>query len=125
VRHAAAPRASPPADAAAGFDKFNLKYNPIGESRLREVFLKTDNYMEGRYLAELTKGALASPARLTLGRGHERSEPEQVPDGRVAHLHLRALAGRVGQARQMGRECGSSSSWYCSRDIMPLELRVR
>lgn len=37
------------------FDKFNLKYNPIGESRLREIFLKTDNYIYGRYLAELTK----------------------------------------------------------------------
>jgi AMP deaminase len=38
------------------FDKFNLKYNPIGESRLREIFLKTDNYIEGRYLAEITRG---------------------------------------------------------------------
>jgi AMP deaminase len=37
------------------FDKFNLKYNPIGESRLREIFLKTDNFIEGRYLAELSK----------------------------------------------------------------------
>ncbi|GAA6048249.1 hypothetical protein JCM3770_006503 [Rhodotorula araucariae] len=37
------------------FDKFNLKYNPLGESRLREIFLKTDNYVEGRYLAEITK----------------------------------------------------------------------
>ncbi|KAF8215012.1 hypothetical protein K438DRAFT_1800601 [Mycena galopus ATCC 62051] len=37
------------------FDKFNLKYNPIGESRLREIFLKTDNYIKGRYLAELTR----------------------------------------------------------------------
>jgi AMP deaminase len=37
------------------FDKFNLKYNPVGESRLREIFLKTDNYIKGRYLAELTK----------------------------------------------------------------------
>ncbi|KAH9979954.1 AMP deaminase [Lactifluus volemus] len=37
------------------FDKFNLKYNPIGESRLREIFLKTDNYIKGQYLAELTK----------------------------------------------------------------------
>ncbi|XP_049850266.1 AMP deaminase-like isoform X2 [Schistocerca gregaria] len=35
------------------FDKFNLKYNPIGESCLRELFLKTDNYINGRYLAEL------------------------------------------------------------------------
>ncbi|KAI9255489.1 hypothetical protein BY458DRAFT_535519 [Sporodiniella umbellata] len=37
------------------FDKFNLKYNPIGESRLREIFMKTDNYIEGRYLAEITR----------------------------------------------------------------------
>ena len=40
------------------FDKFNLKYNPIGESRLREIFLKTDNYIKGTYLAELTLGEL-------------------------------------------------------------------
>ncbi|RIB14230.1 hypothetical protein C2G38_2248372 [Gigaspora rosea] len=41
------------------FDKFNLKYNPIGESRLREIFLKTDNYIEGRYFAELTKEVIS------------------------------------------------------------------
>ncbi|KAF8443038.1 hypothetical protein L210DRAFT_3643926 [Boletus edulis BED1] len=37
------------------FDKFNLKYNPIGESRLREIFLKIDNRIDGRYFAELTQ----------------------------------------------------------------------
>ncbi|KAI9562378.1 AMP deamise 2 [Daphnia sinensis] len=37
------------------FDKFNAKYNPIGESRLREVFLKTDNYVGGKYFAEIIK----------------------------------------------------------------------
>ncbi len=37
------------------FDKFNLKYNPAGQSRLREIFLKTDNLIEGKYLAELTR----------------------------------------------------------------------
>src|SRR3954465_10347865 len=37
------------------FDKFNLKYNPIGESRLRTIFLKTDNFINGRYLAEITR----------------------------------------------------------------------
>lgn len=41
------------------FDKFNLKYNPIGESRLREIFLKTDNFINGRYLAEITKEVIA------------------------------------------------------------------
>lgn len=42
-------------DAFHRFDKFNLKYNPVGESRLREIFLKTDNYLKGRYLAEITR----------------------------------------------------------------------
>lgn len=37
------------------FDKFNLKYNPIGESRLREIFLKTDNFINGKFLAEITQ----------------------------------------------------------------------
>lgn len=37
------------------FDKFNLKYNPIGESRLRTVFLKTDNDISGKYLADITR----------------------------------------------------------------------
>eukprot|EP01119_Soliformovum_irregulare_P020318 TRINITY_DN6554_c0_g1_i2.p1 TRINITY_DN6554_c0_g1~~TRINITY_DN6554_c0_g1_i2.p1 ORF type:complete len:759 (-),score=193.06 TRINITY_DN6554_c0_g1_i2:147-2399(-) len=36
------------------FDKFNLKYNPCGQSRLREIFLKTDNKIKGQYLAKLT-----------------------------------------------------------------------
>ena len=37
------------------FDKFNTKYNPIGESRLREIFMKTDNDFGGRYFAEMIK----------------------------------------------------------------------
>lgn len=34
------------------FDRFNLKYNPAGQSRLREIFLKTDNLIAGQYLAQ-------------------------------------------------------------------------
>uniref|UniRef100_A0A2N9EBX0 AMP deaminase n=1 Tax=Fagus sylvatica TaxID=28930 RepID=A0A2N9EBX0_FAGSY len=41
------------------FDKFNLKYNPFGQSRLREIFLKQDNLIQGRFLAEVTKQVLA------------------------------------------------------------------
>lgn len=37
------------------FDRFNLKYNPCGQSRLREIFLKTENHIKGRYLAEITQ----------------------------------------------------------------------
>lgn len=37
------------------FDKFNAKYNPIGESRLREIFIKTDNYIGGKYFGQVLK----------------------------------------------------------------------
>ncbi|KAI9909297.1 hypothetical protein PsorP6_014897 [Peronosclerospora sorghi] len=41
------------------FDRFNLKYNPAGQSRLREIFLKTDNLIAGSYLAEITKEVIS------------------------------------------------------------------
>lgn len=41
------------------FDKFNLKYNPVGQSRLRDIFLKTDNFIKGRYLAEITREVIS------------------------------------------------------------------
>ncbi|XP_059648905.1 probable AMP deaminase [Cornus florida] len=41
------------------FDKFNLKYNPCGQSRLREIFLKQDNLIQGRFLGEVTKQVLS------------------------------------------------------------------
>ncbi|VDN10354.1 unnamed protein product [Dibothriocephalus latus] len=37
------------------FDKFNAKYNPIGQSQLREVFLKTDNFNKGAFFAHVLK----------------------------------------------------------------------
>ena len=41
------------------FDRFNLKYNPAGKSKLREIFLKTDNVIGGRYLAEITREVIS------------------------------------------------------------------
>jgi AMP deaminase len=41
------------------FDKFNLKYNPIGQSRLRDIFMKTDNFIQGRYLADITREVIS------------------------------------------------------------------
>ncbi|KAG7519082.1 hypothetical protein JOB18_000842 [Solea senegalensis] len=41
------------------FDKFNAKYNPIGESILREIFIKTDNYIEGKYFGHIVKEVMA------------------------------------------------------------------
>ncbi|KAM8861739.1 AMP deaminase 3b isoform 1-T1 [Synchiropus picturatus] len=37
------------------FDKFNSKYNPVGASELREIYLKTDNFIKGEYFARLIK----------------------------------------------------------------------
>lgn len=37
------------------FDKFNSKYNPVGASELREIYLKADNYITGEYFARLIK----------------------------------------------------------------------
>ncbi|KAM4619231.1 AMP deaminase 3b [Polymixia lowei] len=37
------------------FDKFNSKYNPVGASELREIYLKTDNYIKGDYFARIVK----------------------------------------------------------------------
>jgi AMP deaminase len=37
------------------FEKFNKKYNLAGNSRLRETFLKTDAYIEGKYFGSIIK----------------------------------------------------------------------
>lgn len=41
------------------FDKFNAKYNPIGESVLREIFIKTDNKISGKYFAHIIKEVMS------------------------------------------------------------------
>jgi len=40
------------------FDKFNLKYNPCGQSRLREIFLKQDNLIQGKNILGVTVPSL-------------------------------------------------------------------
>ncbi|XP_069479759.1 AMP deaminase 3 isoform X2 [Ambystoma mexicanum] len=37
------------------FDKFNSKYNPVGASELRDLYLKTENYLNGEYFARIVK----------------------------------------------------------------------
>jgi hypothetical protein len=111
------------------FDKFNLKYNPIGESRLREIFHKTDNYIKGRYLAELTKGnhvvwcsllwslncqSLEVMTDLEQGKYQVRTliflfcatlnGAYRTVELRVAFEHLRKEARRVGQACAVGHK---------------------
>ncbi|KAL1021123.1 hypothetical protein UPYG_G00009100 [Umbra pygmaea] len=37
------------------FDKFNAKYNPVGASELRDLYMKTENHIEGEYFARIIK----------------------------------------------------------------------
>ena len=37
------------------FDNFNAKYNPMGVGLLREIYIKTNNFINGRYFAEIIK----------------------------------------------------------------------
>ena len=37
------------------FDNFNAKYNPMGVGLLREIYIKTDNYIDGLYFAQIIK----------------------------------------------------------------------
>jgi AMP deaminase len=37
------------------FDRFNKKYNLMGQPLLREIFIKTENFIGGRFMAEITQ----------------------------------------------------------------------
>ncbi|KAM4582897.1 AMP deaminase 2 isoform 2-T3 [Fundulus diaphanus] len=75
------------------FDKFNSKYNPIGESILREIFIKTDNYVEGKYFAHIVKEVMYdleeskyqnSELRLSI-YGRSRDEWDKLAEWAVKH----------------------------------------
>eukprot|EP00484_Ammonia_sp_Unknown_P010444 CAMPEP_0197076868 /NCGR_PEP_ID=MMETSP1384-20130603/212326_1 /TAXON_ID=29189 /ORGANISM="Ammonia sp." /LENGTH=1122 /DNA_ID=CAMNT_0042515727 /DNA_START=113 /DNA_END=3482 /DNA_ORIENTATION=+ len=63
------------------FDKFNTKYNPIGEKTLKDVFIKVDNAIDGEYSAQLTKEVFQqleatkyqyAELRISIGGKHRR-----------------------------------------------------
>ncbi|XP_074525718.1 AMP deaminase 2 isoform X2 [Halichoeres trimaculatus] len=75
------------------FDKFNAKYNPIGESILREIFIKTDNHVEGKYFAHIIKEVMSdleeskyqnSELRLSI-YGRSRDEWDKLAQWAVKH----------------------------------------
>lgn len=45
------------------FDEFNSRYSPMGVAALRSLFLKTDNFMGGRYFAELIRDTFEQQAK--------------------------------------------------------------
>ncbi|XP_034623672.1 AMP deaminase 2 isoform X2 [Trachemys scripta elegans] len=75
------------------FDKFNTKYNPIGESILREIFIKTDNQVSGKYFAHIIKEVMSdleeskyqnAELRLSI-YGRSRDEWDKLAKWAVSH----------------------------------------
>ncbi|XP_053083228.1 AMP deaminase 2 isoform X5 [Pangasianodon hypophthalmus] len=75
------------------FDKFNSKYNPIGESILREIFIKTDNHIQGKYFAHIVKEVMSdleeskyqnAELRLSI-YGRSRDEWDKLAEWAVTH----------------------------------------
>ncbi|VDN60476.1 unnamed protein product [Dracunculus medinensis] len=75
------------------FDKFNTKYNPVGESILREIFIKTDNYVKGKYFAEVLKEVVSdledskyqhAEPRLSI-YGHKKGEWDDLAIWAISH----------------------------------------
>ncbi|CAJ0968343.1 unnamed protein product, partial [Ranitomeya imitator] len=75
------------------FDKFNAKYNPIGESVLREIFIKTDNKVSGKYFAHIIKEVMSdleeskyqnAELRLSI-YGRSRKEWDSLAHWAVSH----------------------------------------
>ncbi|KAJ6871804.1 hypothetical protein NC652_037226 [Populus alba x Populus x berolinensis] len=65
-------------------NKFNLKYNPFCQSRLREIFLKQDNLIQGRFLEELTKQMVEY--RISI-YGRKQSEWDQIASWILPRLY--------------------------------------
>lgn len=83
------------------FDKFNLKYNPCGESRLREIFLKFDNLIEGRFLAEITRELMSD-----------------LSESKYQHAEYRvSIYGRK------PTEWGTLAKWACTYDLFHDNVR--
>ncbi|GFS38292.1 AMP deaminase 2 [Nephila pilipes] len=75
------------------FDKFNAKYNPVGESSLREIYLKTDNYVRGKYFAAILKEVFSdleeskyqnAEPRLSI-YGRQKNEWDRLAQWTVSH----------------------------------------
>jgi hypothetical protein len=58
------------------FDKFNDKYNPVGASELRDLYLKTDNYINGEYFATIIKVRQKKYLVRFMNRGGEKDRKE-------------------------------------------------
>ncbi|EPY75498.1 erythrocyte adenosine monophosphate deaminase isoform 1C-like protein [Camelus ferus] len=69
------------------FDKFNSKYNPVGASELRDLYLKTENYLGGEYFARMVKASRTQvPSAVALATGFQ--------EGRLCCVQAVLTAGK-------------------------------
>ncbi|KAH9616039.1 hypothetical protein KSS87_022146 [Heliosperma pusillum] len=97
------------------FDKFNLKYNPCGQSRLREIFLKQDNLIQ----------VLHVDNRCHVWLGCNRSDASGLGLPRVAvtaSVHNSALLLQMAEYRisiygRKQSEWDQLASWIVNNDL--------
>ena len=88
------------------FDKFNDKYNPVGASELRDLYLKTDNYINGEYFATIIKVRGNQPdlqyLAWFLGRGKKRGNEGRRKGGRKQGRRRGRRKERGGRVLSLG-----------------------
>ncbi len=67
------------------------RYNPCGQSRLREIFIKQDNLIHGRFLAEVTKEVFSDYE----ASKYQHAEMRISIYGRKAMEWVRSSPGRI------------------------------
>ena len=88
------------------FDKFNDKYNPVGASELRDIYLKTDNYINGEYFATIIKVRRNQPDLRYLAwflrRGKKRGREGRRKEGRKEGGKKKGREGRRREGKKEG-----------------------
>ncbi|MCH81941.1 AMP deaminase, partial [Trifolium medium] len=74
------------------FDKFNLKYNPCGQSRLREIFLKQDNLIQGSFFCWYVTFEFITSHNYVLTFNHSQCGTNKV-EGKFYFKDAMALGG--------------------------------
>lgn len=117
------------------FDRFNLKYNPIGQSKLREVFLKSDNKIKGEqsraclrpvWLADATRACesripQSSAARMFTGRYLAELTKEVFGDLEAAKYQFAEY--RISIYGRKPTEWSTLATWVIDNNIISPNVR--
>lgn len=105
------------------FDKFNSKYNPVGASELRKIFLKTDNELGGEYFARIVKvntTVLVKPtsAAVSVTRPLQQEVAHDLEESKYQHAEPRlSIYGRCPD------EWDNLAKWFIQHKVHSPNMR--